>query len=108
MLWDELRKKGARFPAKAALEALHAEMHPDGKGDIASTKRLAIIGQHEDNFISEIDVKRYNGEPLSDFEREIFRSLKRRDKNLDFIHLEILEFDHLSPCIARAYIAPQN
>jgi hypothetical protein len=74
----EAHKRGKRYPATAALYELHAELHPDGGGNVDSTKRLVIIGTQEDNFLCELDAKQHNGEPLSDFEQKFLLQQRRR------------------------------
>jgi hypothetical protein len=45
---------------------------------LSTTKWLVRIGQQESNFFDELDAKRHNQEPLSDFEQKILRKLRLR------------------------------
>lgn len=51
----EFAKAGSSKPGHDALLKLHAEEHPDGRGDIESTRRLCLRGRCEDILLGEDD-----------------------------------------------------
>lgn len=74
----QLRDAGVSNAGEKALEALHAEEHPDGEGSLATTWRLIVRGRHEEIFLSELAFKLQNQEPLSAYEQSLLRKLSRR------------------------------
>jgi hypothetical protein len=45
---------GDRAPSKRALEIVHAELHPDGRGELETTRKLIRRGRGWGNYIDEI------------------------------------------------------
>lgn len=74
----QYHRQNKRSPGKQALDALHAEEHPDGGGSVSTTRRLVQRGYQDDNFIAELDAARHNGEALSEFQEAFLRQHRRR------------------------------
>jgi hypothetical protein len=53
----EFTKAGVRDPAAKALDALHAELHPDGGGDPESTRRSVMTGRGETDAFMQLDAE---------------------------------------------------
>ena len=74
----QIRAQGVQVSSTTVWEILHAELHRGGGGDILTTKRLAIVGRMEGNYLNDLDAKLCGGEPLNDYDLEILRKLRRR------------------------------
>ena len=73
LLW-KFRDAGVSNAGEMALETLHAE---SGRS-LEATWRLIVRGRHDEIFLDELDAKRHNREPLTDFELSVLHGFSRR------------------------------